>query len=279
MFNPSGFVGQFGRSLAQQPFIHGQKISFKPTPNLEIGVSRTTLFSGAGYPFTWNIFLRSLFSTGNTGAGNPKKPGDRRSGMDFSYRIPGLRRWLTFYGDGFTEDQFSPFGYPDRSVWRGGLFLPQIPRLPRLDFRVEGVYTDSPLGGHLGHGFWYMDGTYRSGYRNLGNLLGSWIGRQGQGAQAWTTYWLTPQSKIQLSYRHQKVSQEFLPGGGTLNDASIQADWWVRSNFSVSSFVQYELWKFPVVAPGTHHNVTSSFEFTYRPRAWFPKNRAPADAN
>src|SRR6267378_876042 len=33
IFNPSGLVGQYGKSLDPQPFIHGQLISFKPTPN------------------------------------------------------------------------------------------------------------------------------------------------------------------------------------------------------------------------------------------------------
>jgi len=50
-------------------------------------------------------------------AGAPDKPGDRRSGFDFSYRLPKLRNWLTFYGDGFTDDEISPLGYVDRSAW------------------------------------------------------------------------------------------------------------------------------------------------------------------
>ncbi|HEX9120778.1 MAG TPA: capsule assembly Wzi family protein, partial [Terriglobales bacterium] len=136
--SPSGLVGQFGRSLESQPFIHGQKLSFKPTSNLEFGFSRTTIYGGPGYPFTERTLFRSLFSTGNTLAGAANKPGDRRSGMDFTYRLPGLRNWVSFYGDGFTEDEYSPVAYADRSIWRAGLYVSHFPRLSKLDLRTEG---------------------------------------------------------------------------------------------------------------------------------------------
>jgi len=268
VLSPLGLVGQFGQSLDPQPFIHGQKISFKPTPNLEFGVSRTTIYGGPGYPLTPHTFLRSLLSTGNEVAGTPTKPGDRRSGVDFSYRLPGMRKWLTFYADGFTDDEISPIAYADRSAWRAGLYLSQFPRFQKLDLRVEGVYTDNPLGGRLCCGFFYANGTWRSGYRNNGNLIGSWIGREGQGAQAWMTYWLAPKNKIVFDYRHQKVSQEFIPGGGTLNDAGVRAELWMKANFSVSGFLQYEVWNYPIFSQGQHRVVTSSLQLAYWPRGW-----------
>ncbi len=268
VFSPLGLIGQFGRSLDPQPFIHGQKISFKPTPNFEFGVSRTTIYGGPGYPFTPHTLARSLFSTGNELAGNPNKPGDRRSGVDFTYRIPKLRKWLVFYGDGFTDDEFSPIGYFDRSSWHAGIYIPQMPRFHRLDFRAEGVYTDNPLGGNLGHGFFYSNFTWRSGYRNQGNLIGSWIGREGQGAQAWTTYHFDLKNFVQLNFRHQKVSQEFVPGGGTLTNVGVRADFWVRSAVSVSSLVQYEKWTFPVLASEGRTNMTTSLQVTFWPRNW-----------
>src|SRR6266567_287012 len=123
----TGTIGQFGRPLDRQPFLQGQKISLKPTPNFELSVSATTVFAGGPGALTWHTFLRS-YSLGNTFyQGGPDDPGDRRSGVDFSYRIPGIRQWLTFYGDAFTEDEFSPLGYPRKSAIRGGIYMPQIP--------------------------------------------------------------------------------------------------------------------------------------------------------
>jgi hypothetical protein len=188
--------------------------------------------------------------------------------MDFTYRLPGLRNWLTFYGDGFTEDEYSPIAYPDRSVWHAGLYLAHFPSLPKLDLRLEGSYSDNPLGGNLGPGYYFFNSTWRSGYTNNGNLIGSWIGRAGQGAQAWTTYHFTPKNYIQLYYLHQKVSHEFIPNGGMIENFGVRGDIWSHSTMSVSSFVQYERWTFPVIARGVQSNVTTSVQFTFWPRAW-----------
>ena len=89
--------------------------------------------------------------------------------MDWSYRVPGLRDWVTFYGDAFADDQISPIAYWDRSAIRGGLYFSHLPGIPRLDLRVEGVYTDLPAGGALSHGFFYFNDRYLNGYTNKGS--------------------------------------------------------------------------------------------------------------
>ncbi len=276
IFNPSGFVGQFGQSLDPQPFIHGQKISFNPTRNFEFGFFRTTIYGGPGYPFTWHTFLRSLLSTGNTAAGAPNKPGKRLSGLDFSYRLPGLRNWLTFYGDGLSYDQYSPIAYADRSSWHAGLYLSQFPVLYKLDLRVEGVYSDNPLGGRLCCGVFYANGTWRSGYTNGGNIIGSWIGRAGQGAQAWTNYWFNARDRLQFNFRHQKISQEYLPGGGSLTDVGVRGDYWLRPSLSFSASVQYERWLIPVIQPNESKNVSATVEILFQPRKLFQRSGSPA---
>jgi Capsule assembly protein Wzi/PAP2 superfamily len=276
---PVGFTGQNGQTLTPQPFIHGQKLSFKPTRNFEFGVFRTTVYGGPGYPLTIHTLLRSLFSLTNervsSTGGSPVKPGDRRSGVDFSYRLPYLRNWVSFYGDGFTDDQFSPIGYADRSAWHAGLYFSQIPLVPKLDLRVEGVYTDNPIGGNVGNGFYYFNFTWRSGYTNNGDLIGSWIGREGQGAQAWTNYWFSARNRLQFNFRHQKVSQGFVPGGGTVTDVGARGDYWIRPSVSVSASVQYERWLFPVIQPGPQRDVSATLEILFQPEKVF--RRAAVD--
>jgi hypothetical protein len=266
---PTGLLGSWTARFAPQPMINGQRFSFKPTPNIEFGFSRTTLFAGKGVPFTTHTFLKSIFSRGLGNPGTPQDSGDRRSGFDLTYRLPKLRNWVTFYADGFTDDEFTPVAYWDRSAWTAGIYLSHFPKVAKLDLRAEGVYTDVPTGGPLSHGFYYWNDRYMSGYTNEGNLLGSWIGREGQGAQAWTTYHFSPQSMLQLNFRHQKVSQEFIPGGGTLTDVGARGDYWVRSNVSVSASVQYERWLFPVIQPGAQRNVTAAVEIAFRPEKLF----------
>jgi Capsule assembly protein Wzi/PAP2 superfamily len=266
---PNGVTGAFGVPFQPQPMIHGERFSFKPTKNFEFGFSRTSLFAGMGVPFTLGTFRRSLLSTGNGAPGTVTDPGDRRSGMDWSYRLPKLRNWLTFYGDAFTDDQISPIAYMDRSAIRGGLYLSHFPGISRLDLRVEGVYTDLPAGGALSHGFFYSNTRYLNGYTSNGELLGSWIGREGQGAQAWTNYWLGARSRVQLNFRHQKVSQQFIPSGGTLTDLGGRADYWLRPSVGLSASVQYERWLFPVIQPSASKNVTAAVQVTFQPQKLF----------
>jgi membrane-associated phospholipid phosphatase len=264
----TSIVGQFGRSLDRQPFLQGQKISLKPTPNFEFSVSSTAVFAGGPGALTWHTFLRS-YSLGNSlqggGAGDP---GDRRSGVDFSYRVPGMRNWLTFYGDAFTEDEFSPLGYPRKSAIRGGIYMPRIPGIPKLDLRLEGGSTVPPDFPGC-NGCFYVNGRYPDGsYTNLGNLVGSWLGRGGQGEQAWSTYWLTSRNKIQFNYRHQKISTLYLRQGGTLNDGGVKADFWLNTTLKFSGSVQYEKWNFPVLNPLAKSNVSTSIELSFWPRPW-----------
>jgi membrane-associated phospholipid phosphatase len=280
--NPSGLVGQYGQFLNPQPFIHGQLISFKPTRNFEFAFYRTTIFGGPGYPFTFHRLISSLFTTGNSPAGSADKPGKRTSGLNFSYRLPYLRNWLTLYGDGFAHDEFSPIAYVDVSAWHAGLYLSHFPCVSRLDLRVEGVYTDVP-GGVFANtkqpGSFYRDNTWANGYTNNGDLIGSWVGGGGQGAQAWSNYWFSPRNRLQFNFRHQKVSQEFLPGGGTLTDVGARGDYWVRSNLALSASVQYERWLFPVIQPNAQRNVTGAVGIMFQPEKLFRRASPNTEGN
>lgn len=267
-----GYTGSWNTLLSDQPFITGEKISVNPTQNLELGFSTTTLFAGQNIPFTLHKFYQVTFRFGSYGGGfeTPSHPGDSRGEFDFRYRLPGMRNWVTWYADGFTDDEPNPlWGLSmDKSAFDSGLYFSHLPKLPKLDFRAEGVFTDNPNPNPvLQHGFFYTEGTYRSGYTNDGSLIGSWIGRQGQGAQGWATYWFTPRTKLQFNYRHQKVSREFVPGGGTVTDGGVRADIWARSMFSVTGAFQYEKWNFPVLAPAPQTDLTTSIQVTFWPKS------------
>jgi hypothetical protein len=198
--------------------------------------------------------------------------------MDFSYRLPHMRNWVKFYGEAYTDDQFSPIAYMDRSAWHAGLYFSHIPMISKLDFRVEGVYTDIPAGGFdIGPGSFYSDGTWRSGYTNNGDLIGDWVGRGGQGAQAWTNYWFSARNRLQFNFRHEKVSQQLMPGGGSLTDVGVRSDYWLRSYLSFSASVQYERWLFPVLQPNSQRDVSASMEILFQPEKSFRRSKNAGD--
>jgi membrane-associated phospholipid phosphatase len=267
--NDFGLVGEFGQSISRQPFLHGQKFSFKPTKNLEFSVSLTVVLAGGPVPLTWHNLLRSYSGLPNSQGGNAVgDEGDGRSGVDFSYKIPGLRNWLTFYGDAMTEDEISPLGYPRKSAFQGGLYLARIPGIPKLDLRVEGGST-APVDFPTCQGCFYVNARYPDGsYANHGNLVGSSLGRAGQGERAWSTYWFSPRDKIQFQYRHLKVNGDYLQQGGTLNDGGVGVEFQLRPQITFSGSLQYEDWNYPVVSIEKKSNWATSVGFTFWPKAW-----------
>jgi hypothetical protein len=173
---------------------------------------------------------------------------------------------LTLYGDAFTDDEISPWRRWDKAAVTSGIYMPRVPKIPKLDLRVEGIYTDVPGGVPLvEHGFFYFNDRFVSGYTNGGDLIGSWIGRQGQGADAWATYWFTPKDNLQFNFRHEKVSKQFIPNGGTITNGGACASVWLNSALSVSASLQYETWDFPVVASSRRTDVSTSVGLTFWP--------------
>ena len=246
--------------LHPHPVIQGAKFSFRPTQNLEFGFDETAIFSGPGFPLTLHSLLRS-YSPANTIPGLSTDPGDRRSAFDFSYRLPGLRKWLTLYADSFTEDEFSPISFPRKSSFRSGLYAPQIPKVPRTDIRVEGIYTDIPNLGFPG--VEYFNGHYLSGYTNYGQIIGNAIGREARGINAWTTYRFT--QRILCSCTTETSMLIPISGRRPLRDLDVTGTLGTIGNLVLSSTVKYEHWDFPLLSPKPQTNVSGSLQISFRP--------------
>jgi hypothetical protein len=160
-------------------------------------------------------------------------------------------------------DEISPIG-SSRPVVNPGFYIAQFPKLHQLELRAEGIHE--PLTSEFAPGFvYYGERRYRSGYTNNGQLLANWIGRAGRGGQAWLTYSFSPRDKFQLGYRQQEVSTDFI-GGGRSVDYSAREERMLTHEIGLSGFLQYEQWKFPVLAAGRQTDFTSSFQLTFYPK-------------
>lgn len=267
------FFGKLtGHQFPPNPYMHGEKVSFKPTENLEFGFSRTAIFAGQGLtPLTLGTFWSSFSSTSTSGgtAGNFRNsPGVRHGQFDFSYRVPGLRNWLTIYSDSLVHDDISPIDAPRRAAINPGFYLSHFPGVSKLDLRVEAVNTDPPISNSISGSFIYWEVVYHDLYLNKSSLMGSWIGREGKGFQAWSTYWVSPQTKIQFQYRNAKVAKDFIPEGETQNSYALQTTFRFSPEWEFQSTFQYERWKAPVLAAGLESDFTSSIGLTYWPKHW-----------
>jgi capsule assembly protein Wzi len=269
------------------PWMHLEKISFRPTENLEFGFERSAIWGGKGHgPITLHTFLKSFFSLASPTNGDKlgrNDPGARFGAFDFSYRLPFLRRWLTLYADGEVHDDVSPIDAPRRAAWRPGIYLSHVPGLPKLDLRIEGVETDPPIRTSNGGRFMYWEVLQRDGYTNNGQMIGDWVGREGKGGQGWITWHLSGSESIQVSARHQKVAKDFIPGstteidpktgfyvngGTTLNDVSFQAVKRLRNDLEINGNFTYEHWKAPIYLPGQQTVTTTTIKLT-----WYPQRK------
>jgi hypothetical protein len=264
------FVGSLkGHSDPNDPWMHVEKIDFKPTPNIEFGFERSVIWGGKGHvPITIHTFLRSFFSfSGVTPAVKVTRddPGARFGSFDFNWRLPWLNHWLTLYTDSLVHDDISPIDAPRHAGVRPGLYLSRIPGVPRLDLRFEGVNTDPETSRSTGGSYLYTEFVQVQGYTNKGYLMGDAIGREGQGGQAWLTYHLSPSEMVQTSFRHNKVADDFIPSGTTQNSFDVRVVKRLQNHIEISGEVQHEWWKAPVYEPGEQDDTVATFQLTLRP--------------
>jgi hypothetical protein len=257
------------------PWVHVEKISFRPTDNLEFGFERTVIWGGKGHvPITLHSFLKSFFSFT---AGTPTEkfsrndPGARFGSFDFSYRLPYVRNWLTLYTDAEVHDDVSPIDAPRRASWRPGLYLSHVPGLPKLDARVEVAWTDPPISTSNGGHFMYFEGAQKQGYTNAGQIFGDWIGREDKGGQAWLTWHLSGDEWIQVNARNQKAAKDFIVANGTqygttLNDIGVQVVKRIRPDVEVNGSFTVEQYKAPIYLPGQQTVTTTNVQVTWYPR-------------
>jgi hypothetical protein len=279
------FVGSLkGHTDPEDPWVHVEKISFKPTRNLELGFDRMVIWGGKGHePITLHTFLKSFFSFQNVTVAEKDSaadPGARFGTFDFNYRLPFLRNWVTLYSDSLVHDDVSPISAPRRSGIHPGIYLAQFPYAHKLDLRVEGGYTEpvshsspstpgfptTPI--NLGQ-FLYWENIQKQGPTNKGSLVGDWVGRQGKGYQSWLTYHLSPREEIQLAYRNAKVADQFIAGGTTQNDIQGEVRKRISRDIEAQGWVQYERWQAPIYKSGAQSDTTVSVQVT-----WFPGHQS-----
>ena len=269
-----------GHAFPNDPWMHVEKVSFKPTENLEFGFERSVIWGGKNHePITLHTFLRSFFSFSSPTKFNVKNsnldPGARFGAFDVTYRLPLMRKWLTFYTDSEAHDEVSPPDAPRRSSYRPGLYLSHFPGVSKLDLRVEAANTDpSTRDSSLGH-FEYWEIIQRQGYTNKGVLMGDWIGREDKGGQAWLTYHLSGNEFLQAGFRTQKATKDFIPGGTTLDDVNFQAVKRIGKDFEVNGQFTFEHWLAPIYPTGTptYPATKQTTTATTIQLTWYPKNK------
>jgi hypothetical protein len=258
-----------GHTDFNDPWVHVEKISMKPTRDLEIGFERTVIWGGKGHvPITIHSFLKSFFSFQNVTAAEKlsrNDPGARFGAFDLSYRLPYLQHWLTFLVDSDSHDDVNPISAPRRAAFRTGLYLSHVPAVPKLDLRVEAVMDDQSTTRSMRGEFTYFEGEVPQGYTNAGQIFGDWMGREAKGGQGWATWHLSGKEWIQFSWRRQKAAKDFIVGGTTLDDYSAQVVKRLGQDLELKGNFTYENYLAPVYLTGKQTVTNTSFQLTWYP--------------
>ncbi len=284
------FVGSLkGHTAPNSPWVHSEIVSLRPTSNFEFAFQRTVIWGGKGHePITLHTFFRSFFSVSDTTEDAAVKntaqdPGARFSDCPFSWRLPFLTHAATLYVESISHDDVTPISAPRRAAYRPGLYLSHLPGLPKMDFRIEGVSTDTSTLRSLYGQFNYFEGIQRQGYTNKGFIMGDWIGREAKGGQAWLTYNLAANQWIQFEFLTKQTPKDFIAGGVHQNDYKIDFVKRIRPDIELNAWVQFERWKAPVPLsadtplviiggplyfPSAQHNAAIAAQLT-----WYPKLR------
>jgi membrane-associated phospholipid phosphatase len=268
------FIGRLGGdTFIRRPFIYGNKINFKPLPNLEFGYGRTVTIGGVGGgadPLTLGNFFYSFFGLHSNSILGGSVPGDTHANFDWTFNVPKVRNYIVFYGDWYTDDDAIGITAPTRSAYRPGIYITHFPGVSKLDLHIEAANTESPVvfpggAGNTGD-LNYWNFIYRDGYTNSGNLIGNVVGRMGQAYQGWLSYWLSPRNTLQLIYKNSSVSDAFIPGGGAWQDYGVRNETYWKSGFYLKTQLQYEhISHYPILFKGVQQNVTAVVETGFSP--------------
>jgi len=263
------YVGSLkGHSYPRDPWVHAEKVSFHPTRDFEFGFERTVIWGGQGHePINIKSFLHSMFSLNDSSdlRASNNDPGARYASFDMSYRIPGLRNWLTFYTDSTCHNDVSPISAPRRAAYRPGLYLSHVPGLPKFDLRAEAVSTNPSVRPDYVGTFYYWDSIQTDGYTNKGNIMGDWIGREAKGGQAWLTWHFSGDQFFQVAYLRKKIPTSFIPGGTTQNQFRTEALFNLRHHLQIDVWAQFEGWKAPIYQSGLQQDTTAALQVTWHP--------------
>ncbi len=236
------------RTDVQSPYLHGLRLTLKPTQYLEIGLSKTGLYGGKGRDSGFNAFLDSLIGNKekNTTGNFNREPGDQRAGFDFKLILPNEIQPVTLYFEAVGEDVSDDFPYPYKYAYIGSVYLPRVLSLENMELLAEYAQTT-----YKQKRLWYNHHIFSQGYTYNGNIIGHYMGSDAKDFYIKASYNFD-KSKLDLSYERyrkyipnsvwegytltfrQRITSEF---GYALETGAYKED---KSKFLISVGVDYK---------------------------------------
>ena len=153
----------------------GFRFSFRPHPAWEIGLSRTAQWCGDGRPCDWDTFWDLVLgrdNVGDDGITPENEPGNQFAGLDIRWTNFWFGVPLAVYVQGTAEDEAG--GFPSRYMAMGGIEASGYIR-SRWSYRWYAEFAANScdaLQSPVLYGCAYAHGTYQTGYRYYGRVIG-----------------------------------------------------------------------------------------------------------
>ncbi len=226
---PWQFVFFLGR-LEREAFIPdanlmGARLTFKPTRDLEIGLSRTAQWGGEGRPEDFRTLVNLLIGHENRGNGGitaTNDPGNQLAGYDLRWVSPLFDLPYAVYGQFIGEDEAG--GLPSRFIGLAGVELWGGWGSRGASYRLHvesadttaGFYTSTPL-----YNYAYEHGIYQSGYRYYGRSIGHSLDGDGRMTSV-GMLWVDEKSRAWETLVRRIDPDRDAPGAKSFLDGSLR---------------------------------------------------------
>jgi hypothetical protein len=225
------FLGRLENHITPaDPLLMGTRLTFRPFPSLEVGLTKVTQTGGQGRPGGLKNLTRAFLGLGSnadTVAQKATDPGNSMGGFDVRLRCPA--GWhCAAYGQLIGEDQAGLFPSKYLGLW-GAEWWSTNGRQ-----RVFTEYSDTHCFGVPGKtsikNCAYGNGSYPQGYTHYNRWLGA---SQGPDARLLSLGWLDAESQQTVKFQAGSVGNQLgnrVPGAArsgsaTLRSASWQKQW------------------------------------------------------
>ncbi len=173
----------------------GMRMTFKPFPWAEVGLSRAIQFGGTGRPQDFNSYVQSLLGKNtNQDPGDPPDSSSQIAGYDLRLRCPTHRSCAAYVQLMGEDSAGSGVPLPSRFMSLFGVET----WLDQGRYRAFAEYIDTSIDNNYGNphrSTGYTNRYYPQGFTNGGRWIGSGFGG---GSEVLTLGWLDAQAQRQI---------------------------------------------------------------------------------
>ncbi|MFC1764260.1 capsule assembly Wzi family protein [Planctomycetota bacterium] len=227
------FVSELeGDRVVPDPQFTGMRVTCKPHPIVELGISRTSMFGGQGQPEPtfWNYF--EVFTLAKE---NPNT--NQLGGFDVSVLVPTGKhlpfRSVKLYADLAGEDEAG--WLPTKWAMLYGVKLNDILKTGKTDLIVE--YGQTSVNGFPY--VFYNHSVYQSGYRYKSRVMGHHMDSESKDLFVRLGHYLKPDLRMGFSF--ERLADNVVTGSRPLT-YRYGADflWFAPKNFELKARYRYE---------------------------------------